>query len=118
MKTKALILGVASMLMLAVATPSFAQDANKDKKDKKVTIVGEGKCAKCAMKESDKCQNVIEGETKSGKKRTYYLVQNDVSKEFHENICKGPKKVKATGTVKKNGDKLEMTADKIEVVKE
>ena len=55
---------------------------------------------------------------KGDKTETYYLVQNAVSKEFHENICKESKKVKATGTVKKVDGKLELTVSKIELVKE
>jgi hypothetical protein len=81
------------------------------------TLSGEGKCAKCALKETKECQNTVQ--VKEGDKTvTYYLVQNDVSKEFHDNICKGPKKVKATGTVKEVDGKMQMTATKIEVVKE
>ena len=49
---------------------------------------------------------------------TYYLVHNDVSKEFHENICKGAKKVKATGTVKEVAGKMQLTPTKIELVKD
>jgi len=46
---------------------------------------------------------------------TYYLVQNDISKNFHDNICKETKKVKATGSVKEVDGKKEFTATKIEV---
>src|SRR5438067_11660482 len=80
--------------MLALLTsPAFA-------KDKEVTITGEGKCAKCMLKETSDCQNAIEV-TKGKKTTVYYLVQNDVSKAFHHDICKEAKKVTATGTVKK-----------------
>ena len=74
-----------------------------------------GKCAKCALKETDSCQNVIEAE-EHGKKVTYYLAKNDISKDFHSNICKESKKVKATGTVAEVDGKKELTATKIEVV--
>ena len=61
-------------------------------------------------------QNVIEVE--KGKKKTiYYLEQNEVSKSFHDNICKEAKKVTATGTVKKVDGKLELTASKMNLVK-
>jgi len=92
---------------LALATPALA---------KEVTITGEAKCAKCALKESDKCQNVIQVEKKH-KTVTYYLVQNDVSKKFHEEICKQAKKVTATGTVKTVDGKKELTPTKIELAK-
>ena len=112
---KALVLfsGVAAFLALALATPTFAAEEAKGK----VTITGEGKCAKCALKETDSCQNVIEAKEK-GKTVKYYLAKNPVSKEFHSNICKESKKVTATGTVKEVDGKKELTADKIELVKE
>ena len=81
------------------------------------TITGDGKCGKCALKETKECQNTVQ--VKEGDKTvTYYLVQNDVSKEFHEHICKGTKKVKATGTVKEVDGKMQLTATKIELVKD
>jgi hypothetical protein len=110
MKTfiSSLIAGTAALIILAFVSPAFAAD--------KVTITGEGKCAKCSLKQADKCQNAIEVE-KDGKTTTYYLTQNDVSKNFHENLCKESKKVTATGTVKKEDGKMVMTADSIEVAK-
>ena len=51
-----------------------------------------------------------------GKKVTYYLEQNAVSKKFHSNICKAKKKVKATGTVEEKDGKKVLTASKIELV--
>ena len=37
--------------MAALSTAAFA---------KEVTLTGEGKCLKCALKKADKCQNVVE----------------------------------------------------------
>ena len=107
---KALVLfsGVAAFLALVLATPTFAAEEAKGK----VTITGEGKCAKCALKETKECQNVIQTE-KDGKTVNYYLVANDVSKEFHGKLCKETKKVTATGTVKEVDGKLELTPTKI-----
>ncbi len=96
-------------MLALISSPAFA-------KDREVTVTGEGKCAKCMLKETSSCQNAIEV-TKGEKKKVYYLVQNDVSKQFHEDICKEAKKVTATGTVKKVDGKLELTASKIELVK-
>ena len=48
---------------------------------------------------------------------TYYLADNDVAKNFHDTICKEPKKVKATGTLKKVDGKNEFTVSKIEEAK-
>ena|ERR1043165_8625158 len=81
------------------------------------TLTGEGKCGKCALKETKECQNVVQVK-EGGKTVTYYLVQNDVSKQFHENVCKGAKKIKATGTVKTVDGKMQLTASKIELVKD
>jgi RecG-like helicase len=81
-----------------------------------VTIKGEGKCGKCELKETDKCQNVVEVE-KDGKKVKYFFADNEVSKAFHKNLCKGTAKVKATGEAKKVDGKMQFTATKIELDK-
>ena len=110
---KVICSALAAFGMLAfLSSPALA--AAKDGKE--ITIKGEGKCAKCLLKETATCQNAIEV-TKNDKTKVYYLVQNDVSKSFHEDICKEAKKVTATGTVKKVNGKLEFTATKIELVK-
>ena len=111
---KLLLTGIAGLILLALAAPSFAADEGKAKER---TITGEAKCAKCILKESDKCQTVIQVENKNGKVMSYYLVDNDVAKNFHENVCKEAKKVTATGTIKKVDGKLEFTATKIALAK-
>ncbi len=102
-----IIAALAAVMLLALVTPAFADD-------QPVTITGECTCAKCALKETKKCQNVIQTQ-KDGKTVNYYLTQNDVSKSFHENVCKEPKKVTATGTVKEVNGKMEMTPTKIDL---
>src|SRR5882762_2619727 len=102
---------VAGLLLLAIAAPPMTMAAADDKTE---TIKGEGKCGKCALKETEKCQNVIQVE-KDGKKTTYYLAQNEKSKAFHENLCKESKKVTATGTVKAVDGKKVLTVTKIEL---
>ena len=102
---------MAGLVLLAFTSAARAED-------KEMTITGEGKCAKCSLKESDKCQNVIVV-GKGDKQKKYFVVQNDIAKEFHSNICKESKMVKATGIVKKDADgRLEFTATKMEVAKE
>ena len=110
MKKLALLIPSALALAatLAFSTSAYAEDT--------VTITGKGECAKCALHQSDKCQNVIETKT-DGKKVTYWLAQNDVSKDFHENLCHGPKKITATGTVKEEDGKMILTPTKIEEAK-
>ena len=113
-KALLLLTVIAGFVLLALATPSFAAESGKDKER---TITGEAKCAKCMLKEGDKCQTVIQVENKKGKTITYYLADNDVSKAFHANVCKEAKKVTATGTVKKVEGKNEFTVSKIELAK-
>lgn len=108
-KHSLLLVAIAGFLAATLTTPAFAAG-------KEVTITGEGKCAKCALKESDKCQNVIQVE-ENGKTVNYYLTQNKISKDFHENLCKESQKVTATGTVKDVKGKMELTAKKIELAK-
>jgi len=108
-KSVLLVASVAAFVLAATATRAFAED-------KEITITGDGKCAKCSLKETEKCQNVIQTK-KDGKEVTYYFVQNDVSKNFHENLCQESKKVTATGTVKEVNGKMEFTAKKIELAK-
>ncbi|QEH37467.1 hypothetical protein OJF2_60580 [Aquisphaera giovannonii] len=90
---------------------------------KKITIEGDGMCAKCAKvdKEAKKCQNVVIV-TKDGKKTTYYLT-GKLSDESHKSMgfCGAskdePVKVKVTGTCEKKDDKLVLTpTEKIEKV--
>lgn len=109
MKKTSIVFALAGLLAAAMAIPAFAAG-------KKVTISGERKCAKCAMHETDKCQNTITTE-ENGKTVTYYLTQNKVSKDFHENVCKEAHKVTATGTVKEEHGKQMLTASKIELAK-
>jgi hypothetical protein len=92
-----------------LAVPAFAAD-------KEVTITGEAECAKCVLHETEKCQNTIQTE-ENGKKVRYYLAQNDTSKDFHENICKKPEKVTATGVVSEKDGKKILTVSKIEAAK-
>lgn len=103
---KLLFAGWASLLVLTTAAPGFTDD--------EVKVSGEAKCAKCALKEGDKCQTVIESE-KDGKKVSYYVVDNAVAKEFHKNVCKEAKKVNAVGTVKDVDGKQQLTASKLEL---
>lgn len=99
------------MVLLAWATPTFASQ-----KGKQVTITGEAKCAKCVLKQTDKCQTVIQAEGKNGKLVTYYLTDTDVAKGFHEKVCHEAKKVTVTGKLKKANGKRELAATEIKLV--
>ena len=106
------LVAVLAVAGLAVSLASFAAEG----KDKEITIKGNGMCAKCELKQSDSCQNVVQVE-KDGKKVTYYVVQNDVAKAFHKNVCKSTEKVTAVGTVKEVDGKMQFTASKIDLDK-
>src|SRR5260370_41103236 len=100
--TSSLIAGIAVLTVLASAVPSLAED-------KEVTLTGEGKCAKCALHETEKCQTVIQT-TEDGKTVNYYVEQNDVAKKFHKTVCQDTAKVTAKGTVKEVDGKKQFTA--------
>lgn len=99
------LIAVAGLL----AVPAFAGD-------KEVTITGQGTCAKCALHEQDHCQTVIQTK-EHGKMVTYYLADNATSKDFHDNVCKKPEKVTATGTLSEDNGKKILTVSKIEEAK-
>ena len=50
--TSFMIACVTGLLIFAFSNPAVAED-------KEVTIKGEAKCAKCSLKEAEKCQTVI-----------------------------------------------------------
>jgi hypothetical protein len=112
MKRTSLWIAMTGLLLGLVAVPMSAAE----KETKEVTITGEGKCAKCALKETEKCQNVIQTE-EHGKKVTYYVADNKESKAFHKNVCQETQKVKATGVVTEENGKKILTVSKIELDK-
>jgi hypothetical protein len=91
-----------------------------DDKDEKVTLKGDGLCAKCALKEQSKCQNVVIVKKDGEKDKKYYIVMDAVGKKAHseDGFCQAskekPVKVKIIGTCKEEEGKLVFTAEKIE----
>lgn len=81
------------------------------------TITGWGMCNKCVNHVGTECQTIIQSK-EDGKTVTYYLVNNDVSKAFHKNVCTTKEKVKAMGTVQEVDGKMMLTASKLELVKD
>jgi hypothetical protein len=104
----------AAIAALALGTSSLRAADGKE-----VTVTGEGKCLKCTLGKSDKCQNVVE--VKKGDKVTTYYLVGDASKAFHKNLCQvkkdDSKKVTVTGTCVKKDGMLEVTVAKIEDAK-
>jgi biopolymer transport protein ExbD len=121
MKKALLTTLITTALALVVTLPASAQEEKKKKQDPNAerTIRGTGTCAKCDLGETDKCQNVIQTtrKDKEGKEQkvTFYLADNDVSKAFHKEVCKGAKPVVAVGKVARDGGKQILTVSKIEV---
>jgi hypothetical protein len=79
------------------------------------TVTGEGQCAKCSLNETKACQNAVVVD-EAGKKVTYYFEKNKVANDFHGQICKATKKIKATGDVQQKDGKMVITATQIDVV--
>ncbi len=78
------------------------------------TFTGKAMCAKCELKQAEKCTNALQVTGKDGKTTTYVMADNKVAKDFHGKVCKGTLEgVMVTGTVKKDGDKHVITASKI-----
>ena len=84
------------------------------------TITGKTECAKCTLKETKACQNVVVA--KDGDKEVKYYMdpKNAIAKANHQKagFCKGGKKVKVTGDVTEKDGKQIIEPTKIEVVEE
>jgi len=113
----ALALGAAST-RTATAADKPAAAAKAAKPDKapaakasaEVTLKGDLVCAKCNLKESDTCQNVLKV-----KDVKYYLAKNDVAEKNHEAVCSGSKPATVTGKVSEEGTKKILTASAIKL---
>lgn len=101
-----------AVLLAFTGMARAAEKAEKAEKGGKVTLSGEMTCAKCGLKEADKCQNVLKV-TDGGAETKYYLVQNPVAKDNHKKVCGGNAKATVTGSVKEEGGKKMLTASEI-----
>jgi hypothetical protein len=97
------------LLGLAVV---FALVAVASAEDKEVTLKGTITCAKCDLKLEKKCHTVIK--VKEGDKEVVYYLDDKSAKEHHKKICTEPKEGTVTGKVSKKGDKMIVTATKVE----
>ena len=93
-------------LIAAFAVPAFAE-----------SITGEAQCAKCALKQADKCQMAIVVTGADGKKETILADNNDVAKAFHKQICQDNKKVTAEGAITTKDGKKTIALTKVEEAK-
>jgi len=113
MKTTKLFAIVTTAVVLAVsASKLIAADTGKE-----TTMSGNMVCAKCVLHETKECQNVLQV-VDSGKTNNYYLAKNDVSDNFHDQICgTAGEKATVTGMVSEKDGKETLTASKIEAAK-
>ena len=80
-----------------------------------ITLKGKALCAKCQLHQAALCQTVIQ--VKDGENsQNYYLVQNDVSRKFHEDVCKQARPVTVTGSVSEMNGQLFFIPSKIALV--
>ena len=103
---KLAILAAVLLAVMAVSVPAMAGD-------EVVTLEGKIVCAKCSLHEEGlaKCQNVLVVDDE-GKTSHYYLVKNDVDKEFGD-VCMAKKPVQVTGTVSEKDGKSWIAATEI-----
>ena len=102
-------LGAILLLCCAASWRAVAEES--------VTLNGVGLCAKCALGQTDSCQNAIKVSA-AGKEVIYLLTANEVSKAFHKNICSGSADISAVGVFKEVGGKKVFTANKLSLRKE
>lgn len=109
---KALALFAVTMLGLVLVGQSIQAD---DKKE--ITLKGTILCAKCALKETKKCQNAIQ--VKDGDNTVTYHFDDKGTKEgYHESVCGGEKKEgTVTGTVTVKDGKQVIKPSKVEYAK-
>jgi hypothetical protein len=93
-----------ALLVAFVGAPAVAAD-------KEETLKGTITCGKCDLKMADKCHTVI----KVGEK--IYWFDAESSKKYHKEVCTEAKEGTVVGTVKKDGDKMVVTATKVEFKK-
>jgi hypothetical protein len=116
------VLSVATFALFVFGGLSLGQagDSSKDETGKaatrpaaEVTLKGQMVCAKCALHESDKCQNVLKV-AEGGKETKYYLADNKTAKDNHESVCSGtPKAATVTGKLQPGKGKMTLTASSI-----
>jgi hypothetical protein len=112
--TKSLIAAAFSafVTLTFVASSSYAADKAKAAAAKETTLKGTMVCAKCSLKETSSCQNVLKV-SEGGKDVNYYLVHNALSKDNHKKVCSGSAAASVTGTVAEEGGKKNITPSAI-----
>src|SRR6516165_89915 len=80
---------------------------------KQVTLKGTILCARCALKESKKCQTAIQVK-EGGKTVTYFFKDKGAAEGYHEEVCGGDRHSGiVTGTVSREGEKRFITPKRV-----
>ena len=111
------VLGLGFSAMAAKPDTAEKADQKAEKADKapakEVTVKGTAKCAKCSLKEADKCQATLV--TKDGDKEVKYYVTGKEGSALHKEICTADKEnVTVTGKVTEKDGKKMLAATKVE----
>jgi hypothetical protein len=94
-----------------------SQETTAGQKGKEVTLKGTIMCGRCALKETKRCQNVIQVK-ENDKVVTYYFKDKGVNEEYHEAICGGDRLPgTVTGVVATKDGKKWITPKKVEYTK-
>lgn len=102
MKTKITLLS--TIIFAAMGLSLRAEDTK---------LAGNAMCAKCELGQTSECQMAIKVKNADGKEETLLVENNQVAKDFHNNICKKTKAVNGEGTITEQGGKKVLTLTKI-----
>jgi len=86
--------------------------AQDEKKGEAKTLKGEICCAKCELKESDKCATVIK--VKEDGKDVVYYFDAKAGKKYHKDICTTCKEGTVKGTISEKDGKKIVTVTKLD----
>jgi hypothetical protein len=108
---------IALALLLVAGIGPIALGGLQAGDQQQVTLKGTVLCARCALKETKKCQTVIQ--VKEGSKTdTYYFKDKGTLESYHEEVCGGKRQQgSVTGIVSREGEKRFITPTKVEYAK-
>jgi Family of unknown function (DUF6370) len=104
---------VAFALCAMICVAISASFTRADDAAKEVTLKGKATCAKCDLKQTDKCQAALVV-TQDGKDVVYYVKGKGAS-DLHKEVCQAAKDgVSVTGIVSEKDGQKWITASKID----
>ena len=103
-----LFLGLVAVLVMVAGL--LAEE--RGEKGREVTLRGTITCAKCDLKETDKCATVID--VKEGGQKGVYYFDSKSHKEYHQDICKTPREGTVRGTISDQGGKKTIHVSKVD----